>query len=145
MNIIDAANATVHDYPGGSESLGPRVGLPANLLRDKVNPGSDTHLTLAEAERIMALTEDFRMLEVLAHQHGFLLVRAPASCTTISDMDPLERAVGRRVAGNEFVHLEHAAQEGQVDERELRAIRAAEHALRVLAGRLTQSGTCPAD
>lgn len=33
MNIIDAAIATVHDYLGGSESLGPRVGLSGALLR----------------------------------------------------------------------------------------------------------------
>ena len=27
MNITDAAYATVHDYPGGSVSLSPRLGI----------------------------------------------------------------------------------------------------------------------
>ncbi|WP_341772648.1 phage regulatory CII family protein, partial [Burkholderia pseudomallei] len=43
MNIIDAAYAVVHDYPGGSESLAPRLGMSAAVLRNKVNPNNATH------------------------------------------------------------------------------------------------------
>jgi len=64
MNTIDAAYHTVHDYPGGAEALAPRMGMSAAVLRNKVNPNNTTHhLTYAEAQRIVALTGDVRMLQ----------------------------------------------------------------------------------
>lgn len=85
MNIIDAAHKTVHAYPGGSESLGPRIGMAAAVMRNKVNPNNTTHhLTLAEASEIMGVTGDFRILHALAGEHGFTLQRiesaADAAC-----------------------------------------------------------------
>lgn len=74
MNVQDAAYGTVHDYPGGSESLAPRIGMSAAVLRGKVNPHNDRNvLALAEADQIMGVTGDFRMLHALAAQHGFAL------------------------------------------------------------------------
>ena len=71
MNVTDAADATVHDYPGGSESLAPRMGMSAAVLRNKVNPGNDrNHLSLSEADRLMRVTGDHRILQALADQHG---------------------------------------------------------------------------
>lgn len=79
MNIIDAAYHTVHDYPGGSVALGPRMGVSAAVLRNKVNPNCDTHrLTLAEADRMIGLTGDMRLLQALAATHGYVLTRAEA-------------------------------------------------------------------
>ena len=76
MNIIDAAHKTVHAYPGGSESLGPRIGMSAAVLRNKVNPNNTTHhLTLAEADEIMGVTGDHRLLQALASHHGYALQR----------------------------------------------------------------------
>lgn len=86
MNIADAAYAAVHDYPGGSESLGPRVGISPAVLRSKVNTHLQTHhLTLAEADRIMGITGDHRMLSALAAAHGYALQRldAPPPCTSL--------------------------------------------------------------
>lgn len=53
MNVKDATHATVHDYPGGAESLAPRMGIKSpQVLRNKVNPTTDTHhLRLDEAIR----------------------------------------------------------------------------------------------
>jgi hypothetical protein len=79
MNIIDAAHKTVHAYPGGSESLAPRIGMSAAVLRNKVNPNNTTHhLTLAEASEIMGVTNDDRVLHALAAQHGYTLQRIDA-------------------------------------------------------------------
>ena len=48
MNVVDAAYLAVHTYPGGSESLGPRIGMSPAVLRNKVNPNCSTHhLSLA--------------------------------------------------------------------------------------------------
>lgn len=75
MNIKDAMHHTVHDYPGGSESLGPRMNIVAAVLRNKVNPNSTSHhLTLIEADRLMTMTGDHRILEALAQHHGYVLV-----------------------------------------------------------------------
>ena len=82
MNLIDAAHATVRSYPGGSESLGPRIGMSPAVLRNKVNPNNTTHhLTLAEADAIMGVSGDHRMLHALAAEHGYTLQRidAPAA------------------------------------------------------------------
>lgn len=74
MNIIDAAHKTVHAYPGGSESLAPRIAMSAAVLRNKVNPNNSTHhLTLVEASEVMGVTGDFRILHALAGEHGYTL------------------------------------------------------------------------
>lgn len=75
MNIDDAAYATVHDYPGGSESLAPRIGMSGAVLRNKVNTNNTTHrLTLSEAVRISDIANDDRMLQAWAAQRGKALV-----------------------------------------------------------------------
>jgi hypothetical protein len=77
VNIIDAAHKTVHAYPGGSESLAPRIGMSPAVLRNKVNPNNTTHhLTIVEADEVMSVTGDCRMLHVLAGNHGYVLVEA---------------------------------------------------------------------
>lgn len=140
MNIIDAANATIHDYLGGSESLGPRMGLSAAVLRSKVNPRNGTqHLSIAEADRIMELTGDFRMLKALAHRHGFLLVESPDQEASDADMALLEQAAGLGVTSGDLRPGAIGALAGnRIDEKELRATRAAEHALQTLAAMVTQ-------
>jgi hypothetical protein len=92
VNIIDAAHATVRNYPGGSESLAPRMitrtedgrekAMSAAVLRNKVGPNNTTHhLTLAEADQIMGLTGDHRILHALAAEHGYTLQRIDAPDT----------------------------------------------------------------
>ncbi|MGL0786562.1 phage regulatory CII family protein [Xanthomonas translucens] len=82
MHIIDAAHKTVHAYPGGSESLAPRIGMSAAVLRNKVNPNNTTHhLTLAEASEVMGVTGDDRILHALAAQHGYTLQRVDTPTT----------------------------------------------------------------
>ncbi|AMW78909.1 hypothetical protein AMD27_08480 [Acinetobacter sp. TGL-Y2] len=79
MNISDAAYNTVHDYPGGSNALAPRLGIksPA-VLNSKVNPNTETHhLTLIEASKLMELTNDFRILQSLNAQHGKVAINLP--------------------------------------------------------------------
>ena len=131
MNIIDAADSTVHDYPGGSESLGPRVGISPAVLRNKVNPNNTTHhLTLAEADRLMRITEDKRILRALAHTHGYLLVKAPDECTIESDMSVLEHVTGLMVQQGSFASEIHKAlSDGGVSQAEMVDIERAGRAL----------------
>jgi hypothetical protein len=90
MNTADAAYAVAHDYPGGTESLGPRMGMSAALLRNKVNLNQTiNHLTLAEAVRMTDITGDSRILEAWARQLGFALIELPAA-ENCADADVIE-------------------------------------------------------
>ncbi|WP_282259688.1 phage regulatory CII family protein [Stenotrophomonas sp. PS02301] len=86
MNVSDAAYDTVHQHPGGSVALAPRMGMSDATLRGKVNPNTDRNLlSLQEADALMGKTGDFRILHALAATHGFVAQRvdAPASGTMI--------------------------------------------------------------
>ena len=79
MNIKDAMYSTVHDYPGGAVSLAPRLNMSAAILNSKVNPNTETHhLRLDEALKIMAFTDDYRMIEAMAEQLGGVFVKLPS-------------------------------------------------------------------
>ena len=147
MNVIDAADATVHDYPGGSESLAPRLGMSGAVLRNKVNPGNDrNHLTLAEADRMMRVTGDHRILQALADEHGYVLHQADAKKESGS---VLEGVLAFHAAGGELhMAIHDAMADGLITEREMSLIEkcsAAEHAaliallqrLHAVAGRRT--------
>ncbi|KAF1005450.1 MAG: hypothetical protein GAK28_03202 [Luteibacter sp.] len=76
MNVLDAAQATVKAYPGGAESLAPRLEMTGALLRAKANPAQDrNHFTLQEIDRLMDVTGDHRILHAMAHAHGYVLQR----------------------------------------------------------------------
>lgn len=126
MHVIDAAHQTVHDYPGGSEALGPRMGMSGAVLRNKVNPHNTTHhLTLAEAVRMMALTGDLRILRAIADELGQAVHPLPAVQDGPSG-DVLENVLGLAEAeGNFSGSMRAALADGIVTPRELREIREA--------------------
>lgn len=76
MDVLDAAYATVHDYPGGASALAPRAGFSSpHVLNSKVRPGCGTHhLTLVEANRLIGLTGNTCILRAMAEEHGYMLV-----------------------------------------------------------------------
>lgn len=76
MNVSDAAYDTVHQYPGGSPSLAPRMGMSDATLRGKVNQNNERNrLALEEADEMMGKSGDFRILHALAANHGFVALR----------------------------------------------------------------------
>ncbi|WP_411850699.1 phage regulatory CII family protein [Stenotrophomonas sp. LGBM10] len=79
MNVTDAAYDTVHQYPGGSEALAPRMGMSAATLRGKVNPNTDRNLlSLQEADTLLGRTGDYRILHALCAEHGLIAQRVDA-------------------------------------------------------------------
>jgi len=121
MNLIDAAHKTVHDYPGGSQSLGPRIDMSPAVLRNKVNPNNDTHhLTLAEASEIMAVTDDHRILHALATQHGFVLQKADLATTEGTVLQLLLRA--NAAEGDLDRELNDALADGRLTQNELKRV-----------------------
>lgn len=120
MNVIDAAHYTVHDQPGGSESLGPRMGMSPAVLRSKVNPATATHhLTLAEADRMMGLTGDHRILIALAAAHGYALhrVEGDAEASLLS-----AQLAASAAKGDLSAILAAAMSDGRVTQNEAKAI-----------------------
>lgn len=84
MNVKDAMHATVKDYPGGAESLAPRMGIksPA-VLRSKVNPNIDTHhLHLDQAVSMMVLSGDYRIMHAMAGEMGGVFELLPTGNVT---------------------------------------------------------------
>lgn len=120
MNVVDAAYHTVHAYPGGSESLGPRVGISPAVLRNKVNPHNTTHhLTLAEADRLLGVTGDHQLLHALAAAHGYGLHRL----TDEPAADILGQLLRTNAANGEFAQaLQAALGDGVVTENEYQAL-----------------------
>lgn len=120
MNVSDAAHATVHDYPGGSESLAPRLGMSGALLRNKVNPHCDRNvLTLAEAVRITSVTDDLRMLHAWAAEHDCVVV--PVNGSPVGDV--LSLVMARAVREGDFSRvLQDALADGVITPNELAAL-----------------------
>lgn len=77
MDQLDIAiHQTAHDAPGGLDALARKIGLGAQVLRNKVCPTTDTHkLSLREALAMMDATNDDRILQVLAGMRGYTLAR----------------------------------------------------------------------
>lgn len=123
MNILDAAHKTVKNYPGGSESLAPRIGMSAAVLRNKVNPNNDTHhLTLAEASEIMGVTSDDRILHALAAEHGYTL--QPIS--TIAHGTVMGAVLANASQQGAFAQaLRDALSDGLITENEMNSLSAA--------------------
>ena len=77
MDQLDIAiHQTAHGTQGGLDTLARKMGLGAQVLRNKVCPTTESHkLTLREALVIMEITGDDRILEVMAEQRGYTLER----------------------------------------------------------------------
>jgi hypothetical protein len=120
MNVIDAAYSTVHDYPGGSIALAPRLNMSAAILRGKVNPNdAGHHLTLAEATRMQALSGDYRIVMAMADELGCTVLRLPA----VDDHDLLAATLAVvRSFGAMMGDVESSLADGRVSINELRGI-----------------------
>lgn len=77
MNVIDAAYNVVHDYPGGADSLGPRVGKSGTTLSHEVSRTGTAKLGLETAVAVTALSRDHRILEAFAAQCGRFTLPLP--------------------------------------------------------------------
>ena len=77
MNVIDAAYNVVHDYPGGADSLGPRVSKSGTTLSHEVSRTGTAKLGLETAVAVTVLSRDHRILEAFAVQCGRFTLPLP--------------------------------------------------------------------
>lgn len=98
--------------------------MSAAVLCNKADPKKDCNKPLlADVDKIMGLTGDYRVLKALAHKHGFLLVRAPDHCAIESDMSVLEHVTGLMVAQGKFAQEIHTAlADGDLSTKEMTKI-----------------------
>ena len=120
MNTQDAAYATVHDYPGGATSLGPRIGVGGVVLSSKVNPNTKTHhLTLAEAMKIQSLTGDHRILRAMCEELEYL-PPIPRVEAAVSDAALLETFTKMMAELGDFSREFHSSvADGRITQREI--------------------------
>lgn len=70
LSLADAAFHTAHDYPGGADALGRRMGK--SNLSAEVNPHvPSAKLGLLDARKMAVLAGDFRMVAAFALECGF--------------------------------------------------------------------------
>ncbi|WP_199052007.1 phage regulatory CII family protein [Aquitalea sp. ASV15] len=101
MKVAEAAHATVHDYKD-TDHLAKAIGLKsAQMLRNKVNVSKDKshHLSLQEAELLMKVTGNSRILDALASEFGGFFVPIPkagrsGSLTIVNDISKMSKEFG---------------------------------------------------
>lgn len=141
MNILDAFYSTVHDAPGGAEALASRMGMRYGVLLNKANPNNPANVpSLAETDRAMALTGDYRVLHALAENHGHVCVKVDSDAPA-SDLAVLELVTQVWSAnGNVGAAVEATLADGRVEAHEIKHVRAAiyrtQHALLAMLSRL---------
>lgn len=121
MNVTDAAYAVAHDYPGGTESLAPRLSMSGALLRNKVNPNNpNNHLTLAEAQRMTDIADDERILHAWCHERNGVFVKLPGDAGQPDNEEIVDRFMRLTVHYGELaLHFQKSTADGEVDAREL--------------------------
>jgi hypothetical protein len=73
--MLWAIKDTVDAYQGGQRELAELLGINANSFRRKVNPNDlESHLTASELARLMAVTNDYRVLQVLSEEADCIMV-----------------------------------------------------------------------
>lgn len=91
------------------------------VLRNKVNPNCSTHhLTLAEADELMTVTGDHRILAALAAEQGYTLARIDAQADAASVIASQLRATAAQ--GRLAVILEVALSDGKLSRNEAAAM-----------------------
>lgn len=138
MNIKDAAYNTVHDHPGGSSALAPRMGIKSPVvLNSKVNPNTETHhLTLAEASKLMALTDDYRILQALASEHEKVAIDLPAipECRDMSLTDKV-LCIGMK-GGDVMCLFREIMADGRITQSEVRDMSKVIHQMHIALAEL---------
>lgn len=121
MNIQDAAHRIGHEYPGGAVALAHRMGIGPVVFNSKLNPNTLTHhLTLAEAQRMQQLTGRTDILEAMADELGYVIVKIPECANDIDIAKATRRAVVE--FGQWMEEIDKSLEDGSVTQNELKAI-----------------------
>jgi len=150
MSLRDAAFNVVHDYPGGSVSLAPRLGKSHASLSHELTATGTAKLGLLDAEKITILTGDLRILEAFATDCGQMLVPLPDATVLMDDDCMLRLADTARAFGELCKEVGGDLADGKINDNELKRIDresgeliASLHALRESLARRNAEGKRP--
>lgn len=126
MNTLDAFYHTVHDANGGLESLATRLNMSAQVLRNKANPNNAANKPLLdEADRVMGLTGDYRILHAMAMNHGHVCVKVDSEGSA-SDLAVLELVTHVWQSNGDVGSAVHETlADGKVEKHEIAKVRQA--------------------
>lgn len=121
MTIRDAAYHTVHDYPGGSASLAPRLGKTPSTLCHEVAlvkaPGSTAKLGVEDAMKIVDMTGDHRIVHAIALRAGGMFV--PLAGMDIEVQDASHLAEVAREFAELMMVVAQSVSDGVISDNEL--------------------------
>lgn len=124
MNVMDAAHATAHDYPGGAGILAARLKMNPAVLNSKVNPNTSTHhLSLMEAMRMMSLSGDHRILRAMNEELGYLppIQRVSAEVSDVALLESYTKLISE--LGDFSAKFHEALADGRVTKKEVKRLR----------------------
>lgn len=136
MNVRDAAYHLVHDYPGGADALGPRLGKRGSSLSAEVSMHPVTNadgrptakLGVADAMKAMHMSGDHRLLHAMSAELGYLNVPLPPMPGDEDDADGAAAAQRMGELAREFAEVMGAAvttmADGRVSDNELARVEA---------------------
>lgn len=75
--VLDAAYNVVHDYPGGADSLGPRIEKPGTTLSHEASRTGSAKFGLDTAVKVSVLSRDYRILHAFAVECGHMVLPLP--------------------------------------------------------------------
>lgn len=141
MTPQDAFYQTVSSFHGGVESLAPRLGMSAQILRNKANPNAaHNYPSLSDIERAMTITGNVVVLHALAQTQNHICI--PVGSATNSCDTAILELVARVWSTNGSVGeaVNETLADGKVEQHEVARVDDAIHrtitALHEMAARL---------
>ena len=123
MDLLDTAYNVVHDYPGGADSLGPRIDKNPTTLNHEVKGTRDAKLGLLTAEKITQKSGDLRILQAFAANCGQMVLPLPEALLKGSDEDCMLRlADTAREFGVLVKEVAGDMADGKISDNELKRI-----------------------
>lgn len=128
MTPQDALHMTVMSYPGGAEALAARMGMNAQILRNKINPNSTSHHpSLHDIERIMYMTDNPAVLHSLAKgmSHTCTKIMSEGEANDVALLEHI--AIIWKTNGQVGNEVHCALEDGHISQHELVRIKDAVH------------------
>jgi hypothetical protein len=122
MDINSAAYNTAHDYKGGCAALAPMLGMAPSTLQNKVNPNEPQGLMLAEAAKMVEVSQDRRIPDEFAALIGGVIVQA-GYFQGVCDQSLFEAYTKLMGELGEFsTDFNKALQDGKITHKEIRQL-----------------------
>lgn len=123
MDLVDVAALTV-EAAGGAKAVAGRIGKGVSALQHELNPalGGNFKLGLRTAETIMHRTGDYRILQAMAQNCGFMVLPLPQLGEESSEISDKMADLAREFADVVGAVATAIRNDGKVSDNELHEI-----------------------